>query len=969
MPVTTELLSEGPRRTGTAPAPTPGFALTEPEHSLKLRLKAIAAVGAVLALASFVGLVLPFVRAAVRMPPFGSAAPSFLVLVALLALYGGGDPRGRSGLAAVLAGVLGAAGLVTGALQAAGLGAPMPTAVAAPILVVALALAALVLSSAAEARAAARELALPAPRSFWPERPVSPLVRIVLLVAGAVFALEALLMLVAPVVLGGVAAWQPVLTAFGAARAAGLAALCGYILGDARNRLPLAAIVLWSLLASAAGNVLLLPAAAGSGIALGAGSFPAPTVVLVMAGIQAVAALAIFLAVHLDIVARLQPSFLGTAEYRALMGLSAVLVVGPEEAVPPHEIARNVDAYLEKIPATRKWIQRGTLLGLQVHPLLYFSPPLSELDDDGRLQHLKAHFEREGASGSLLPDRIRQFVQAMIRVAKQLTYVGYYADPRSFPLIGYERFSARPRYRDLDARGLVPHNREVPLQVITPEEVDVTVVEADICIVGSGAGGAVLAYHLAEQGKSVVVLEKGGFVQPRDFSEDEVEMIGKLYSDKAFQQTEDFRFTVLQGSCVGGTTVVNNAVCFRTPEPVLQRWNDTYGAGIDPIEYYSSARYIEQWLRIRPQDEHTAWNPNNQLNPSGAVYLGGVASGLPAGELQVGAVNANIEGCLGCGYCNIGCSFGAKLSMLETALPWAQRAFGDRVRIFSDCEVERVVMDGGHPRRAREVRARLADFRPIAVRADKFVISAGAISSPYVLMQSGIGAGLPVGRYACFNMGAPLTAEFEQPLRSFDGLQISHFGVPRPERGWVFETWFNPPVAQALNMPGWFEDHYRNMRRYDHLMAVGCLVGTERNGRIIKALTGGPGVDYAPTQGDLRKLADGLVELGHILFAAGATRVMLNGWNYYEFTSPNGLYDLPRIVSDGSDLTLGTGHPQGGNPIGTDPAISVVGPDFRVHGTANLYVCDASVIPSSLTVNPQLTVMTLAHYAGPRILG
>jgi choline dehydrogenase-like flavoprotein len=334
----------------------------------------------------------------------------------------------------------------------------------------------------------------------------------------------------------------------------------------------------------------------------------------------------------------------------------------------------------------------------------------------------------------------------------------------------------------------------------------------------------------------------------------------------------------------------------------------------------------------------------------------------------VSAVRANISGCVGCGYCNIGCRYGKKLSMLDTALPWAQERFGaQRVRIFAECEVRKIVTGGGKPRRATAVEAKLSDGRKLTVKAAKFVVSAGTVASSHLLMRSGIGKGLPVGRHVSFNMGAPLTAEFDEELDAYDGLQISHVAMPPAERGWVFETWWNPPVSQALNMPGWFETHYENMRRYRRMMAVGALVGTERNARIGRALTGGPAVHYVPTPGDMRKLADGLVELGQILFAGGAKAIMLNAWDYYRFTSPNGLYELPAIMRDPSLVTLGTGHPQGGNAIGTDPAQGVVDPEFRVHGYANLYVCDASVFPSSLTVNPQLTVMALADYAAPRI--
>jgi choline dehydrogenase-like flavoprotein len=225
------------------------------------------------------------------------------------------------------------------------------------------------------------------------------------------------------------------------------------------------------------------------------------------------------------------------------------------------------------------------------------------------------------------------------------------------------------------------------------------------------------------------------------------------------------------------------------------------------------------------------------------------------------------------------------------------------------------------------------------------------------------GRPLPVGERLAFNMGAPLTAEFPQELRAEEGLQISHFGLPQRRNGFAFETWWNPPVAQALNMPGWFEDHFANMSRYEHLMAVGALVGTAGNARVRRALTGGADISYVPAPEDLATLAKALKLLGEILFAAGATRVMANTYGYDVFHSPAELERLDRIAMDHRYMTLGTGHPQGGNAMSRDPRKGVVDDGFRVHGFSNLHVCDASVFPSSLTVNPQITVMALAHYA------
>ncbi|HKP75623.1 MAG TPA: GMC family oxidoreductase, partial [Longimicrobiaceae bacterium] len=776
-----------------------------------------------------------------------------------------------------------------------------------------------------------------------------------------------------------------------------LAVLALYVAARPRTRMPLASIVVVTLLAFGIASAWASRWNPAGAVVVGGFAIPAAKAVWLRAGAALAMAMVLWAAKDRAYQLSLSPVFFGGTGMRALAALTDAVIPAGDRPVPPAEVARAVDGYLVGIRAVRRFLYPWVLRAVQWHPVFYLKAPLSELDRELAYEHLRQHFEIEPGRG-VVPrfyDRLLHIVLApfrgaakaivnlpqlgaeeLIRVSKQLVYVGYYADPRTFPKIGYRVFEERDRAKELKRQGLVPSPGVHPLKVHLP--IDLAgdrpeVKEADVVIVGTGAGGAVLAHHLALEGKSVVMLEKGQYVEPRSMTPNEVEMFGKLYADGVFQQTEDFRFTVLQGNAVGGTTVVNNAVSFATPPRVLERWNREFQAGIDPADYAAATEEVKRLISIRPQVEKTPWGPHQRVNPSAPLYLEGIQKlGIPESELARGPVEANVCNCIGCGYCNIGCRYGAKLSMLDTLLPASQRTrYGqDAVRIYAEAQATRIGWaNGGPTKRATHVEAVLADGRTLTVRAPRVILSAGTIASSYLLQQSRIGRGLPVGKGVCFNMGSPLTAEFRHAVDAFDGLQISHFGIPDPERGWVYETWFNPPVSQAINMPGWFEDHFRNMQAYSRLMAVGVLVGTERNATIGKAMTGGPAVHYAPTQGDLRKLADGLAELGRILLAApGAQRVMLNTWKYREYTDPDQLMaDLQEVIRRPGELTLGTGHPQGGNAISADPKRGVVGPDFRVHGFDNLYVCDASVIPTSLTVNPQLTVMSLAHYAAPRI--
>lgn len=915
--------------------------------------------------------------------PFVSNSVVKVVLLGLCCLYAAGDPTGRHGLVkVVIAGHLVSVAAMLVLIVTGTAGGPVPglpwgeTTVlwaavgldgAITLILLAFYLAALPDLRAAEGRR-------PEPDEgplAGPER----LLRGVLYVLGAGFALAAAAYEAGPMAAAtaGYFGELPFVTN-SVVKVALLAMVCVWVARDFRARLGVMYLPIAAHVVSAAVLLLYLPAAPGGTADLGLLSTGHGTLLAGAAGLDLAIFVLLLVLTQRAWFARDDLQFLRPIEYRTLVALADVLIEGEEEVVPPGDVAANVDSYLSRVRSERRRFHRWALFTMWLHPLVAgFRAPFSELDADQRLRHIRRQFLRK-AEPRPLPERddpppplallrraaawVRDRAPIVVRVAQQLSYVGYYNDERTHEAVGYVPFSERPRYGTLPIPDREPHR----LDVTEPPDVGGDEMEADVCIVGSGAAGAVLAYYLAGRGRDVLVLEKGRYVEPRSFSEDEMEMMGKLYADGMFQQTDDFDFTILQGSCVGGSTVVNNAVSFDPPEPVLARWNDPqrHDAGLDLPTLRDSVDEVSRLLSITRQTD-------TRLNPSADLFAEGVKSlGLDE-EMELDVVRANLKDCLGCGYCNIGCAYGRKLSMLDTVLPWAQARQRGEVRIVAECEVERLVPRTGPVSTVDHLRATLSDGRSLTVRARDYVLAAGAVATPYLLLRSGIGRDLPVGEKASFNMGSQLTAEFDRKLDAYDGLQISHYLEPPTGRGWVMETWFNPPVAQALNMPGWFGEHFRNMRAYDRMMAVGLLVGTEGNARVGSSLLGGPAVHYQPTVDDLRTLADGLKTLGRILFEAGAERVLLNAWRQEEFGDPSELERLDRVALDPDYLTLGTGHPQGGCAVSRDPRKGVVGPDFRVHGYGNLHVCDASVIPSSLTVNPQLTIMGLARYAADAI--
>jgi glycine/D-amino acid oxidase-like deaminating enzyme len=619
--------------------------------------------------------------------------------------------------------------------------------------------------------------------------------------------------------------------------------------------------------------------------------------------------------------------YLHPIAYLALVALAEVLVEGRREAVTPAQVAHNVDTYLADLKASGKSQVQIALVALGIWPLLTLRPPLPLLSPESRKTFLQKRFIDEISERRTFRP-LRKYVEAMIRTGAQMSYLGYYGDRRSWHAIGYTPFAGRhggrrPKPTDppeppLRTLGVVPRGARY-----------------DAIVVGSGAAGAILAYRFAEAGRHVLVIERGPHVDPRRFTDDEVDQYLKLYNEGALQLATNFSLQVLQGMCVGGGTTINNALCLQPPTRALASWE-----AIDRPALETAIADVRTWLgvsRIRPET----------FTAAAEKFAGAVAALHLPGELEV--MDANITAaCVGSGYCNIGCAYGGKKAALDVLLPEAQRQYA--LDVLADTEVERISRDGD--------RAVGVVTNGHTITADEVVIAAGPIGSSWLLQRSSIG-GDAVGQGLHFNINSPLTADFPTEIDSFAGIQMSHAYLPPGNPpAYIVETWFNPPATQALAMPGWFDRHFHNMSRYRNMACAGVLVGTTTPGRVKDGK-----IEYTASAADRKSMVEGLKTAGRIWLAAGATRVMPATFAWQEYRSEADLKGLDRAVRETGDLLMTSAHPQGGNAIGT-----VVDEDFRVRGFKNLYLCDASVFPTSLHVNPQLTVMGMAQYAARRVL-
>jgi len=507
--------------------------------------------------------------------------------------------------------------------------------------------------------------------------------------------------------------------------------------------------------------------------------------------------------------------------------------------------------------------------------------------------------------------------------------------------------------------------------------------EADYVVIGSGPGGAVMAYRLASagDGSGVLLVERGARYSPlQDFNDREMEMLPKLYKEGGLQQTKRGDMIVMQGECVGGGSVIYNAVCYMIPPVVRRTWSETYGVPVEGLdaEYALTAKEIG----IKPLPDAGI---NQVVKEKFLRGVGAYNESLPAAErLAVyPAANVNASNAMGDGLWNIGNRYMRKRSMLETYIPWAESLGGknaDRepagVRVVSNTTAVRFRYDG---RRADGVQLRTAtgDLRTVRVRKG-VIIAGGVIASSHFLVRSGVKRN--VGKRMSCNFAFPVAFDFDERIRAYDGEQIT-MGALDPANRAIFETYFNPPGAFALSIPFFFGRHEQAMARYERLLNFGALVGSEPNGEILPAadLLNGQAFTWALGERDrdhIRYTLRTLLEIGR---NAGARRAIvplqpgveldLNPATLQRFGAALGEYPLRT-----QDLLLSTAHPQGGNIMVGDGApaairgLRVVDDRFRVSGFDNVFVADASVFPGSLTVNPQWTIMAMSSMAAKHVL-
>ena len=470
--------------------------------------------------------------------------------------------------------------------------------------------------------------------------------------------------------------------------------------------------------------------------------------------------------------------------------------------------------------------------------------------------------------------------------------------------------------------------------------------ECDVAIVGSGAGGAVAAATLAEAGLDVLVLEAGDHYDRDTYPGDRLEAITELYRDAGLTIAEGKPpIPVPVAKTVGGTTVINSGTCFRAPKPVLHAWSSEFGIAwaSDLDEDYAEA---EDFLRVTQLDP-ARMGRNGQLAMEGAEAIG--ASGAP--------IHRNAGSCVQCSSCPYGCAIDAKRGMHVSYLP---RAVASGARLRAGVEAQRVLVEGGRAVglacTARDAGGRA---RPFAVRARRAVIAAGgALGTPELLLRSGLG-GPQVGRNFHIHPACWVGARYAEEVRGWEGVMQSYYIDQWEPRGILLEATFTPLAFGGAWLPGTGAEHQRSLLDFGHVGSIGVHLSDRSEGRIGLGNDGALRATYRLTRADTDRIAFGIARAAEVHFAAGATEVYPN-IPRFGVLKPGDLAAFEAARIRPSELRLEAFHPMGTARIAADPRQGACAPDGSVRGTRSLYVADASLFPTSVGVNPMMTIIAFA---------
>ena len=494
-----------------------------------------------------------------------------------------------------------------------------------------------------------------------------------------------------------------------------------------------------------------------------------------------------------------------------------------------------------------------------------------------------------------------------------------------------------------------------------------TTLHCDVCVVGSGAGGSVLAERLVARGLDVVMLEEGGYWTRRSFDGREDLAYARLYQELGNRATDDQSVSILQGRNVGGGTTVNWCTCFRTPRAVLDRWKDQFGIqGLDEAALTPHWEAIEQRLHIAEWPEERM-NANNRVLWDGCGKLG----------YTRGLIRRNVHNCANLGFCGVGCPVDAKMAMNVTLIP---DAVEKGMTVQANASARRLLVG---PRRVEGVESQLLDpetDRPtgvkLTVRSKAVAVCGGAINSPALLLRSGLDGNGNVGKRLFLHPVVIMSAVMAEKVEPWSGAPQAaysrHFIDRGPGKlGFFLEVPPVMPLLAATFFPGEGERHQALLEQlpFTQTTIALCVDGVLPDDvggtiRLKNPTERRVSIDYPLRPFHFEVFKAACKEMARIQLAAGAREVRSLHAVPVRMTRVEEVEGaLDRAPWEPGRVKVGTAHQMGGCGMGLDSRTSVVDSQLRYHGLDNLFVVDGSVLPTALGVNPQETIFGIARWA------
>ncbi len=476
----------------------------------------------------------------------------------------------------------------------------------------------------------------------------------------------------------------------------------------------------------------------------------------------------------------------------------------------------------------------------------------------------------------------------------------------------------------------------------------------DVCVVGSGAGGAVVAKELAEQGLSVIVLEEGGYYQTEDFRHNNtIDSLIKLYRDGGSTVILGKPSVLLaEGRGVGGSTTINGGMCWRTPEKILKRWQWEKGLSeLTPKKMDFFFKRVEEMIGMSPVLPE-ARNQDAEILKRGAEKL----------NYKVHANMRSAKACVGTNQCIMGCPTGAKQSTLLSYIPAFIKAGG---RLYANCRIRKIKMRGG---RATGIKGVIVDPQTkkikfkVRIRSNVTVICGGAIQTPSLLLKSKIpDSSKQIGHNLMVHPNTKVVGVFGEPVYGWKGVNQAYQVTEFFDEGILMGVNFVPPGILSLALPFYGEGYLEKLKDIvNHCVVGAALIEDTSTGRVFNAPFDQAVATYKLNQDDFRKALRAVALMAEVYFAAGAKTVYLPFSSLHEIHTIDEIRKIYEYPLRPIDLELMSVHIMGTCQMGNDSHRSVVNAYGEAHHVKGLYVADASVFPTAIGVNPQISIMALA---------